>query len=172
LKNNIETLSFGSTDGIVSQWPNQKENGVVSKNKCGFPGESEPPKPYKIWDVSWLYSLDEPEFVEMERCLTYKCLLALRRCALVGEEVNSFIWNSNAYKFDPHAEIPSICMDHWAVPVVPDGDNYFFIASDLSFGILSLCKKMSICVFGEKLLETLCSERPKVLRDVLAFSDR
>ena len=138
------------------------------EDEYGFPGEAEPPKPYMTWDVSWLYSLDDQEFGELERCLTHKCLLALRRCLHVNEMVNAFIWNSKAYRFDAHAEIPRICRGYWAVPVVPDGDNYFFISSDLSFGILSLCEDMSICVFGEKMIGHMTSERPSALRDLIA----
>jgi hypothetical protein len=105
----------------------------------GFPGCSPLPQANETWKVAWVYSLDLAGFEEIERDLTVKTLHALRRCVKPGERIFSVVWHSDGYMFDPHAEIPSMCRDYWAVPVLPDGDHYFFLACDYRFGILSLC---------------------------------
>ncbi len=58
-------------------------------------------------------------------------------------------WQKPGYRFIPSVASPPGRIDSWLVPVIPDGDYYLFVASDLRFGWLSHPWEQSVCVYGE-----------------------
>ena len=55
-------------------------------------------------------------------------------------------WQHTSYKFDPRKSAA------WSLGIFPDGDYYIFLADDFSFGTFGHPWQLSLCVFGQSLL--------------------
>jgi hypothetical protein len=111
--------------------------------------------------------LGQANFEAQESDLTLKTLRALRHCTTDGERVYALDWNHPCYYFDPHAVITDATRDSWAVPVLPNGDDFYYLALDLRFGILSRFNSRTICVFGKELLNAFAQAVPLVFQKVI-----
>lgn len=129
-----------------------------------------PPAPYRMWSLAWINSVDSQRRTELESGLTLSCQLAMRECVPFSSIVNALIWQSSGYRFNPHAGIPKVCTDYWAVPIVPE-TNTCFLAVDESFGIVSMFYRQAVCVFGKSLLDALCTNQPEALCELVGASD-
>jgi hypothetical protein len=120
----------------------------------GYPQRDEltTPTPSITWDISPIFLRNHEYLGSMEADLTLKTLDALKGCTPPGEEVLALDWNHPCYFFDPHAGIADARPFSWAVPVLPNGDHYIFLAQDYRFGIIGNCVQMTVCVFGRELL--------------------
>jgi hypothetical protein len=107
--------------------------------------------------------------MERDRDLTCKALKALQRCTDLGDELMALDWNHPCYFFDPHQGVDPADDSQWAVPVLPDGDNYLFLDRALRFGIIGNCVLRTINVFGEALLAAF-SEGPPVIFERTTWS--
>jgi hypothetical protein len=131
-------------------------------NSIGFPKIIVERTPLVVYDFSFLYLGNELEFEKAETDLTLKTLRALRKCTRHTENIYALIWNSSGYDFNPHQCIEKADSDTWAVPVLPDGDFYCFVAHDLRFGLLGLADKKKIVVFGQNLLDAFKEKPPDI----------
>src|SRR5205814_487330 len=68
--------------------------------------------------------------------LNYQMLRALQSCTAPGERVYALDWQHPCFWFDPRGGVASGEPKEWAVPVLPDGDHYVFLAKDLRFGTI------------------------------------
>jgi len=75
-------------------------------------------------------------------------LAAFRSVTSPGQRLHFLDWQHACYWFEPHAaEADS------TVPVLPDGDYYIFLSTDLTFGTFGHPWQQSLTVFGSALLE-------------------
>ncbi len=121
-------------------------------------GEVEIPKPSRQWELKGLIGLDE----QVETEFTLKLLAAFRRCTRPGERLLAIDWQHAWYYFDPNGGIQAATRDEWAMPVLPDGDSYNFLAPDFRFGVLTGWQREGpLIMFGEELLSTFVADPPQ-----------
>jgi hypothetical protein len=130
----------------------------------GYPerGVFTTPMPSVTWDISPIYLRAKEDFERLEGDLTLKALAALKECTRTGQELLALDWNHPCYFFDPHGGVSDASPSSWAVPVLPNGDHYLFLAQDFKFGIIGNCVDMTICVFGPELQEAFAADPPLI----------
>ena len=69
-------------------------------------------------------------------------------------------WQHTSYTFDPRES------GAWQLGVYPDGDYYIFLASVFSFGTFGHPWQLSLCVFGQSLLD-MTADRVRGILPVL-----
>lgn len=116
------------------------------------------------WDISSSYLRGQDFLSQMETDLTLKSLAALQECTKPGEELLALDWNHTCYFFDPHGGISDDNSDSWAIPVLPNGDHYTFLAQDFRFGMIGNCVDQTLCVFGRQLLDAFAIRQPLLFR--------
>lgn len=128
----------------------------------GYPVQSSftTPFPSITWDIASIYLYKNSHFDQLECDLTLKALEALKKCTKQGEELLALDWNHPCFFFDPHLGITDARPTSWAVPVLPNGDHYIFLAEDLRFGIIGNCVDRTMCVFGQELLDSFSAIPP------------
>jgi hypothetical protein len=124
------------------------------------------PAPSLTWDITPVFGRGQAWFESLEQDLNLKTLRALQSCTTPGERVYALDWQHPCFWFDPRAGVVSGNTEHWAVPVLPDGDHYVFLASDLRFGTIGIMET-SVCVFGEGLLNAFAADPPKAFTRLL-----
>jgi Protein of unknown function (DUF2716) len=125
------------------------------KFRPNFDDRSEPainePSPSVVFDISTLPSEKETKVGEL-------FLTAFRSVVTSDDELAFLDWQHQTFRFNPHdARIGS------DLPVLPDGDYYIIVTSDLSYGTFGHPWQESLCVFGEPLLSNLPDELFRVL---------
>jgi hypothetical protein len=119
------------------------------------------PKPCRFWQRISVADLGE-RAPEIEADFTLKVLAAFRRCARPGERLLAIDWQHPWYYFDPHADITAATRDEWAMPVLPDGDSYNYVAPDFRFGSLTdWDQNWSVSLFGAELLAAFAADPPQ-----------
>lgn len=89
-------------------------------------------------------------------------LAAFRRCTRPGERLLAIDWQHAWYYLDPHAGITAATRDEWAMPVLPDGDSYNYVAPDFRFGSLTgWDRNWSVTLFGAELLAAFAGDPPE-----------
>lgn len=133
--------------------------------RFGYPvvGGFRTPTPSITWDISPIYLRSGEEFARLEEDLARKALTAFRLCTPPGEDLYALDWNHPCYFLDPHGVVAEVG-EPWAIPIVPNGDHYVFLASDFRFGVIGDCVEQTICVFGQPLLNAFAKDTPLVLR--------
>jgi Protein of unknown function (DUF2716) len=82
---------------------------------------------------------------------------ALRAFVWALPEVSELIvldWQHSAYRFKPAVQA-LIWRAEWIVPVYPNGDYYAFLGEDFSEGTFGHPWEQTLCVVGERLIESL-----------------
>lgn len=77
-----------------------------------------------------------------------------------NNDIYALDWNHDCFEFNPREEIPlyykyyDIERELWVYfpSYYPDGDYYFFISKDFSYGLLGHPWRREICVFGDEFL--------------------
>jgi len=112
---------------------------------------------YQIYDIS---KLTEKNIDDMDDIITN----ILIKCTEETETVYALDWQHSSFKFNPRnkEEQKSIYVkddkyfgggyNAYFPSYYPDGDYYFFIASDFSFGYLGHPWQNKVWIFGEKLI--------------------
>src|SRR5262245_37097718 len=120
------------------------------------------PKPSRSWRHISIAELgDRAE--EIEADFTLKLLAAFRCCTRPGERLLAIDWQHAWYYLDPHGTITAATRDEWAMPMLPDGDSYNYIAPDFRFGILTdWDQNWSVSLFGAELLTALEANPPEL----------
>ena len=130
----------------------------------GFPHgpPTSPPPQHLSWNVASILLHDEAAYELLEKDLRVKTLRALQKSTERQEELYALDWNHPCYFFLPHELSEDFDLNLWAVPVYPDRDHYFFVATDFRFGIFGDCVQRTMHVFGEELLTAFASDLPKL----------
>ena len=130
------------------------------------------PAPSRTWDISVAFGLDEIAFQDLESELTLKALDALRQCTRPGNRLYALDWNHPCYFFNPHNDITDSFRDSWAVPILPNGNNYYFVDHDFHFGILGRYNNRTICVFGKDLVVAIERNKPKIFEKLIRIDGK
>jgi hypothetical protein len=110
--------------------------------------------------LSWSRLPRLTEAIEAE--FTLKVLAAFRQCARRAERLVAIDWQHVWYYFDPRGGIKRATRDEWAVPVLPDGDAYHYLAQDYRFGVVTGWRcGGAVTLFGEALLSAFSVDPPK-----------
>ncbi|MEZ6139547.1 MAG: DUF2716 domain-containing protein [Zavarzinella sp.] len=118
------------------------------------------PEPSRTWRGERLARhRQEPE---MESEFTLALLKAFRQCTRPGERLWAIDWQHAWYYFDPHAGITTATRDEWAMPILPDGDSYNYVAPDFRFGVqMGWSATGPVTIFGEDLIAAFDSNPPE-----------
>lgn len=126
------------------------------------------PLPFAIKLRYAVYAIDDMTEEHMDKLSDIMPSL-LSKLTPEGERVYALDWHHSAFLFEPRNEdemksVPVIddktgdCIGSEYFPgFCPDGDYYFFIAEDFSFGWLGHPWRQEIWVFGDKLVD--CVEK-------------
>lgn len=132
------------------------------RRRFGFFGTGiRAPEPSLTWDIRQAFGSGRDHFERLSADLNLKVLKALQACTAAGESVYALDWNHTCFHFNPRGGVTTGHADEWAVPVLPNGDHYVFLAEDYRFGIIATMDT-SVCVFGADLLNALASDPPAV----------
>jgi hypothetical protein len=118
-----------------------------------WPGIEEP-APSVTFDVSPIFSRNKYTQASGLRALDIAALRAFVWTLPPGEEMIVLDWHHPCYRYQPHLHAMNERL-LWQVPVVPNGDYYIFLRSDLTTGTFGHPWEQTLCVFGEPLVSTL-----------------
>ncbi len=120
-------------------------------------GDLRIPRPARAWLLPWRQAL--PEEIEAE--FTLKLLSAFRRCIRLGERLLVIDPQHQWYRLDPHGGITAATRDEWAMPMLPDGDTYIYLAPDFRLGVISRWHPTGpVTLFGQNLLDAFAEDPP------------
>ena len=112
------------------------------------------PEPSRKWTLPELSDDVEAEF-------TLKLLAAFRRCIRPDERLLVIDWPHTWYYFNPNGGVRSATRDDWAVPIIPDGDAYYYLAPDFRFGVITGWRRSGpLTLFGGELLASFDADSP------------
>lgn len=109
-----------------------------------------------VIDLAPVYSYDGPPFVAAEAAVNAAAL----RCFvwLAGDqEMTALDWQHTPYRYSP-AKHAVAKLNHWPVPVFPNGDYYIHLASGLKWGSFGHPWQQSLTLWGDELIESLGAE--------------
>jgi hypothetical protein len=120
-------------------------------------------------EASVTYSLqrlwrDPARHERLRRDAESKVLAALRAVTAPDEWLFALDWQHPGFRFFPHLPFEAGPDDEWPVPLLPDGDYYFFVEPALRFGWLGHPWEKTACVFGADFLAALARD-PVLLLD-------
>lgn len=110
------------------------------------------PEPSRCYDISSYYDAGfrEDYYNDLhEKIRQVFCIVTHK-----GERVIALNWQHDGYSFDPRLEFEKDEFGEWLVPVFPNGDYIFFLTADFSNGIFCDGINLSICLFGDKMLQS------------------
>ncbi|WP_028596238.1 DUF2716 domain-containing protein [Paenibacillus assamensis] len=117
------------------------------------------PGPFIVYDIAHLFGEDfEYLYLDLENCI----LNAMIACSEENEYLYALDWQHESYLFNPRFESPINEFNEWPIPLYPNGDYYFFIKKDFSWGYLGHPWEKSISVFGEELIRAIETNKPKL----------
>lgn len=140
-----------------SVWDNFEERfdfkPTVNPNQ--FPSIKEP-----VGSIT--YRFDYPVEPEIIDDLESKTLSAFLSVVSVSDALYVLDWQHDCYWFRPY-----VSFREWAIPVLPNGDYYIFLAKDFSFGIFGHPWEQTFCVWGNKLLAQFQRNKPFLFEKVI-----
>jgi len=126
-----------------------------------------PPSQFITFDISKLYG---SEFDELMKDLEHCIIKSFKEITHKDEFIYALDWHHTAYWYNPHFENPSDEFGRWPVSIHPDGDYYFYIKQDFSWGYLGHPWEHSVCLYGEKLLLAVERNMPKLFKKIIRQS--
>jgi Protein of unknown function (DUF2716) len=115
------------------------------------------PAPSRTYTITTHYSPEgQTFFAELLRA-------AFCRMVPLGQRILVLDWQHQCYSLDPHLLVANT---NWPIPVLPDGDHYFFLEESFRWGTYGHPGQHSLCVFGP-LLDQVGNE----LRDFLVLGE-
>lgn len=99
------------------------------------------PTPFETFDLSQDFGDSQIDALNSIFANAFAAILEPQRLIYVLD------WQHTSYKFDPRESAS------WSLGIFPDGDYYIFLADDFSFGTFGHPWQLSLCVFGQPLLD-------------------
>ncbi|WP_339169663.1 DUF2716 domain-containing protein [Paenibacillus sp. FSL R5-0341] len=123
-----------------------------------------PPSPFIVYNIAHLYGPNfEKLYSDLETCIT--------KAMIESSDEDDYLyvldWQHESYLFNPRLDSPKNELNEWPIPLYPNGDYYFFIEKDFSWGYLGHPWEKSICIFGEELLRAIETNKPKLFNQEL-----
>ena len=109
------------------------------------------PTPFETFDLSIAFDDYQIDSLNAIFANAFTTILESHHC------IYALDWQHTSYKFDPRESAA------WLLGIFPDCDYYMFLAEDFSFGTFGHPWQMSLCVFGQSLLDVTS----KQVRDIL-----
>lgn len=100
--------------------------------------------------------VEGPRFVAAQAAINAS---ALRAFVWLAEsvELTAPDWQHTPYRYSPAAHALS-SVDHWRVPVFPDGDYYAHFPADIAWGTFGHPWQETLTLWGDVLIDSLRSE--------------
>ncbi|WP_184203493.1 DUF2716 domain-containing protein [Armatimonas rosea] len=97
------------------------------------------PAPSRTYTITTHYSPEGQAF--------FAELLRPTFCRMVpsGQRILVLDWQHPCYSVGPHLLVTDT---HWPIPVLPDGDHYFFLDDSFRWGTYGHPGQQSLCIFG------------------------
>ncbi|PFN20318.1 DUF2716 domain-containing protein [Bacillus cereus] len=123
------------------------------------------PSPFVTYNISHYFgeSVDLDVYDELEE----KVLQVFKENTASNEYIMALDWQHECYWVNPHLEFERNEFDEWIIPIIPNGDYYFFIHKDFKWGYLGHPWEKSITIFGRELIESFERNKPKMFQNVL-----
>lgn len=139
-------------------------NFKPSANKADWPSFT-PPSPYLVYDISHLYG---PYFEEYYKELETSVTTSFINCMEKDEYIYAPLdWQHSSYWFNPRIDSPRGEFEEWPIALYPNGDYYFFIKKDFTWGYFGHPWEKSICIFGVNLIEEMKGNLPKLFTKLI-----
>ncbi|AMB89046.1 MULTISPECIES: DUF2716 domain-containing protein [Bacillus] len=123
-----------------------------------FPG-FQAPSPYITYDISAYF--EDPSLLSADEDLEKKALLSFQENITgTGEYMQVLDWQHECYWITPYGSFEKDEFGEWRVPVLPNGDYYFFLSKEMTWGLLGHPWEQSITIFGEGLIDSFTRHRP------------
>jgi len=119
------------------------------------------PRPRRVWTIDALRTSPPARLAAAEAEFTLRVLSAFRAVIPGGERLLAIDWQHRWFRFDPHGGVSEATRDEWAMPVVPLGDSYHFVAPDFRFGVSGDCVRGHLTAFGAGLVDALSAHPPQ-----------
>ncbi|WP_008825491.1 DUF2716 domain-containing protein [Haloplasma contractile] len=134
-----------------------KFNPSINKRAKSFKIEQN----HVIYDISHIWK--KSSFDSLCKDLEDKMLEVFKFITHNYEEIYALNWQHESYKFNPRGEMPRDEFGEWLVPILPDGDYYFFIEKDFEWGYIGHPWQKTITIFGDELIEGIKLNKPCML---------
>jgi hypothetical protein len=128
-------------------------------------GSFDAPKPYVTYDISKIYdkSLYDLLYKDLEE--------KMEKIFIENTNINEYIyvldWQHPCYLYNPRIESEKNEFDEWTIPLYPDGDYYFFIKNDFSWGYLGHPWHKTITIFGQDFIKSVKKNKPIIFDTVV-----
>lgn len=103
-------------------------------------------KPFETFDLSIDFDDCKIDSLNAIFANAFSAILEPHHC------IYALDWQHTSYKFDPRESA------EWSLSVFPNGDYYIFLADDFSFGTFGHPWQLSLCVFGQTLLNVTSNQ--------------
>ena len=134
-----------------------------------WPGIVEP-QPSITYAIGHIYNGDGVRATQLEEDLARTTHAAFRACMQADQRLYAFDWQHVTYWFYPYRSFPAGDLEAWCVPVLPNGDYSIFLAEDFSFGIFGHPWEQTLCVFGQRLLDSYAQAQPLLFTQIVRIN--
>ena len=123
------------------------------------------PSPFITYDISDYFgeSVDFTVYDDLEE----KALYAFQENIAKNEYMYALDWQHPSYWINPYLEFEKDEFDQWTVPIIPNGDYYFFIHKDFEWGFLGHPWEQTITIFGQALINSFEKHPPRMFQNVV-----
>lgn len=111
------------------------------------------PSPSVTIDLGPIYANEGPTFAAGEAAINSLVLRALTWSFDGAQRFVVLDWQHPCYWFWPHRH--AVQQRGWQVTPFPNGDYYIFLTDDLHTGTFGHPWEQTLCVFGQRLIESL-----------------
>ncbi|APT48770.1 sugar epimerase [Bacillus safensis] len=117
------------------------------------------PSPYITYDISAYF--EDSFLLHADEDLEKKALLSLQENITGTDEyMLALDWQHECYWITPYGSFEKDEFGEWKVPVLPNGDYYFFLSKEMNWGLLGHPWEQSITIFGEGLIDSFSRHHP------------
>ncbi|GLJ04131.1 DUF2716 domain-containing protein [Bacillus sp. YKCMOAS1] len=117
------------------------------------------PSPYITYDISAYF--EDSSLLHADEDLEKKALLSFQENITGTDEyMLALDWQHECYWITPYGLFEKDEFGEWKVPVLPNGDYYFFLSKEMDWGLLGHPWEQSITIFGEGLIDSFSRHHP------------
>lgn len=116
------------------------------------------PSPFITYDISAYF--EDSSLLHADEDLEEKALLVFQELIRTDEYMPALDWQHECYWITPYGSFEKDEFGEWTVPVLPNGDYYFFLSKEMHWGLLGHPWEQSITIFGEGLIDSFTRHHP------------
>lgn len=115
--------------------------------------------PYITYDISAYF--EDSFLLHADEDLEKKALLSFQENITGTDEyMLALDWQHECYWITPYGSFEKDEFGEWKVPVLPNGNYYFFLSKEMNWGLLGHPWEQSITIFGEGLIDSFSRHHP------------